>query len=224
MPVYNEEKTLRQILKKIITVALVEWEKEIVVVDDGSSDESRKILLEFADKIKIVCHDHNRGKGAALKTGFKIVTGEYILIQDADLEYDPSEYQKLLLPIEVGQTEVVFGSRILKKNNVPFSQIYFYGGILVTKVFNLFFMRSISDITTCYKVFSRKFVPELISQPSNDFVFDAIELTYVLSKSTIVEVPIAYQARPKIEGKKLNWQDGLKCVVRIAAIWIQENK
>lgn len=219
IPCFNEEKTILYVLEKVKHARLPEgWEKEILVIDDGSFDGTREILRSLKDsEIQVRYKEKNKGKGSALKLGFSLCTGDYIVVQDADSEYDPEEYPKLLAPIIQNQADVVFGSRNMKKNNIPFSAVYFYGGLGVTKVFNLFFGTRLSDVATCYKVFPRSFVPRLESLKGEDFVFDVIKLTYVLVKGgRVVEVPITYVARTREEGKKLRWIHGVKCLV---AIW-----
>jgi glycosyltransferase involved in cell wall biosynthesis len=200
------------------------WRKEVIVVDDGSTDGTRDILRKYEREVRVVENGLNGGKGSALKRGFKAATGDYIVIQDADLEYDPSDYPKLLQPIIDKKADVAFGSRVLSKNAVPLGRIYFYGGLLITKIFNLLFRGRITDLATCYKVFPRKYLGELIALPSDDFVYDVVELSYVLYRraSRIVEVPIRYDSRKKTEGKKLNWRHGLGCFGRILSLFVAE--
>lgn len=217
IPCFNEEKTILHTLEKVKHARLPEsWEKEIIVVDDGSSDRTREILRNSNDsQIQVVYKIKNEGKGAALKAGFSCATGDYILIQDADSEYDPTEYSKLLDPIIQKQADVVFGSRNMRRNNIPFNTIYFYGGLAITKAFNLFFGTKLSDITTCYKVFPHSFISRLVCISGDGFSFDAVDLTYVLvaGGGRVVEVPITYTARTRQEGKKLNWTHGVVCLV-----------
>lgn len=225
IPVFNEKATIRDILHRVDQAGLPSgWRKEIIVVDDGSTDGTRDILtLDLAAGMKsptrIIFADANGGKGAALKAGFKAAAGDYIVIQDADAEYNPAEYGKLLQPIVRGEAQAVFGSRTLGMNKVPLSRIYFYGGLFVTRVFNLFFGTRFTDVATCYKVFPRACVDELMKQPSRDFVFDVIELSYVLMRrERIVEVPISYESRGSKAGKKINWKHGLRCLSRIVTL------
>lgn len=222
IPVYNEERTILRILKKVENARLPKgWDREIIVVDDGSTDHTRKLLKHAAHTaragVRILLKELNEGKGAALKSGFALAKGDYILIQDADFEYDPREYSLLLAPIIRKETEIVFGSRNMGKKNIPFSTLYFYGGIAVTKIFNVAFGTDLSDIATCYKIFPRPLIPRLIVFPGSDFSFDVIDMTHALAKSgKIVEVPISYTARTRREGKKLCFSHGLKC---LRAIW-----
>src|SRR3989344_9556002 len=170
IPCYNEEKTIASIIEQVKKAALPnQWEKEIIVVDDKSTDNSRGILKSLNNSsLKVIFKDKNEGKGSALKIGFKVASGDYILIQDADFEYDTNDYYKLIELVDKNPGAVVIGSRNLKNNNVPFSKIYFYGGQLLTKVFNLLFLNKLSDITSCYKVFPKSLIPQMLRRPNND--------------------------------------------------------
>jgi glycosyltransferase involved in cell wall biosynthesis len=215
IPVYNEAKTIDEVLKRVSAVVLPPGiEREIIVVDDGSTDGTREVLKNYQDRFRIIFRAKNNGKGAALKEGFKVATGDYVLIQDADLEYDPNDYPALIKPVLTGKADIVFGSRVLQKNNVPFSRFYFYGGLVITKIFNFFFGARLTDVATCYKLFPSRLIPTARRLPSNDFVYDVIELSHLFVKTgAVLEVPITYAARSNQQGKKLNWRHGVRCLL-----------
>ena len=216
IPCYNEAATIERVVEQLEAVSLPEWEREIIIVNDGSIDETIQALrrLETKPGIKTFSLPRNEGKGAAVKRGLTEASGDYILIQDADLEYDPEDIPRLLAALP--KSDSVFGSRNLGSNNVPYNAVFFYGGLLVTKLFNLVFGTRLTDLATCYKLFPRRFVPALLTSDHNDFVFDAVVLTRTLGTGgTIQEVPISYRARKKREGKKLNAFHGAKIVVAL---------
>jgi len=227
IPCFNEAATIGEVVRVVAGVRLPNgWRKEIIIVDDGSSTPTREALrrIEAAQAndtetpLTILYKDKNEGKGSAIKAGLSSARGEYIIIQDADLEYDPNDYAALLSPIVDGRADSVFGSRTLRDNNVPYSAVYFYGGLLVTKLFNFAFGTHFSDIATCYKVFPRAYIPALLRSRYNDFVFDAVDLSYVLARSgTVLEVPVRYSARTKASGKKLSSKHGVEIVFAIFA-------
>lgn len=217
IPVYNEAKTIKEIIDRVENADVLNFEKEIIAVDDGSTDGTEDILKNIEYKMRntgnisrFIFSITNDGKGATLKKGLEVATGDFILIQDADLEYTPANYPKLLKPILNQETEIVFGSRFLQKNK----RNYFYaaGNILTTKLFNLIFKTELTDVATCYKIFPRKIIPELLKISDNDFVFDVIKLTAVLVKNgySIKEAPIDYFPRWHNEGKKLKLKHGLR--------------
>lgn len=225
IPVFNESNTVKQIIDRVLAVKLDSgWEKEIIVVDDKSTDGTSQMLKNIDPAVKVIYKDENGGKGAALKMGFKEVTGDYVLIQDADFEYDPEDYNKLLEPIKQGHAEIIFGSRVNSSNIVPFKRIFFYGGLFINKIFNFLFRSNFSDIATCYKLFPKRFLSEIKSNMSDDFVFDVIELPYLLFRSgqNIKEVPIKYESRGREKGKKMSWRHGSRCFFRILSIFIGE--
>ncbi len=211
MPVYNERETLTEILAQVRAVDL---EKEIVVIDDGSTDGTRDVLREEEKKgdLKVFYHQVNRGKGAAVRTGLEHACGDFIIIQDADLEYDPRDYHKLLKPILEGQAEVVYGSRFMESGETMFF-LQALGNRIVTLVTNVLYGTALSDMETCYKAF-RTEVIKAIPLRSRRFELEP-EITAKLLKRgyRIHEVPISYQGREYHEGKKLTWRDG------ITALW-----
>ncbi len=220
IPCWNESATIEQTVERIARAPLpAEWRKEIIIVDDGSDaatkDALRRIEVRPSNDAVVLYREKNGGKGAAVKTGLARATGDFLIIQDADSEYDPNEYASLLAPIIAGSANAVFGSRVLKNNNVPYNTFYFYGGLLVTKIFNLAFGTHFTDTATCYKVFSRSHIPALLESPHDDFVFDNVDLTRILARKRVVEVPISYTARTKKGGKKLSWKHGIRIVFAI---------
>jgi glycosyltransferase involved in cell wall biosynthesis len=209
MPAFNEARTIDEVLRK---VAAVPVEKEIIVVDDGSTDGTREILQKWEgrDGVRVFLHDRNRGKGKALATAIAQAKGEILLIQDADLEYDPGDYLAMLRPIESGRADVVFGSRFRgsAENRVQ-NFWHTVGNRTLTLISNVVTDLNLTDMATCYKVFHRRVVPALDLQ-SNRFGIDA-EITVKVAKRRfrIFEVPVSYFARSRAEGKKIRLRDGL---------------
>ena len=215
IPVYNEEKTIDAVIGSVQKVALKDIKKEIIVVDDFSTDNTRKILLGLMDSnLKIFFHQKNQGKGTAIRTGLKHVTGDIILIQDADLEYNPSEYGKLLRPIIEDNKNVVYGTRLeyIKHNVKNMNRLHFIGNIFLTHITNLFYNTRITDMETGYKVF-RKEVIDKIKLKAKRFDFEPEITAKILKKGyKIYEVPITFKARKFNEGKKITWRDGIKAL------------
>lgn len=223
VPVFNEKKTILEILRRIEKVIIPKVEKEIVIVDDFSIDGTREILKNLQDKYQIVFHHQNLGKGAAVRTGLRYIHGQIVLIQDADLEYSPEDYPKLLEPILRGKASVVYGSRALLRNPY-FSFWYFLGGRLVTCLANFLYGVRLTDINAGYKVFKKEIL-EKIALESNGFEF-CEEVTAKLSKKgyQILEVPVKYLPRSFADGKKLSWKDGLFAIVALIKFKFQSNE
>jgi glycosyltransferase involved in cell wall biosynthesis len=216
IPVYNEKDTIRQIYD---AVKAVDLEKEIILVDDCSTDGTREILQDLKDDAtQIVLHERNQGKGAALRSGFRNATGDIVIIQDADLEYDPGQYPKLIQPILQGKADVVYGSRFVTGE---YRRVLFFwhmvGNKVLTLLSNMFTNLNLTDMETCYKVFRRE-VLEKIQVEEDRFGFEP-EITAKLAKLNlrIYEVGISYAGRTYQEGKKIGWKDGvsaLRCILK----------
>ena len=215
IPVYNEAATVTQVVEQVLEVKLDDVEKEIIVVNDGSTDGTDAVLDSLAARwpnpLKIVHHERNQGKGAAIRTALEHVTGDVVITQDADLEYAPQEYPRLLAPFENPAVQVVYGSRNLRRN--PRSSWSFYwGGRLLSWVTNLLYGSHITDEATGYKAFRADLLRDLDLQ-SNGFEFCPEVTSKVLRRGIrIHEVPISYQPRSFAEGKKINWCDGLQAI------------
>ncbi len=210
VPVYNEIATIEIVLDRI---EQTEFDKEIIIVDDCSTDGTRELLKEkYGEKYKLLFHSHNMGKGAALRTGFENVTGDIVIIQDADLEYDPAEYPRLIEPIVQGRADVVYGSRFL---GGPHRAIFFWhyaGNKLMTLLSNIFNNINLTDMETCYKVFKAEILKDMKFRSAR-FGFEP-EFTAKIARRRmrIYEIPISYYGRTYEEGKKITWKDGFSAV------------
>ncbi len=221
IPCYNEQATIEKILEEVQEVNLGTTKKEILIVDDGSKDGTRDILKKLAAKqsnIKLLFQAHNQGKGAALKRGIQESTGDVVVVQDADLEYDPQEYKRLLYPIERGHADVVYGSRFI--GGEPHRIIYFRNQVankFLTFLSNLFTGLNLTDMETCYKMMKGELARELAQDlKAQRFGFEPeITARIAKSKAKVYEIGISYYGRSKEEGKKIGLKDGLKAIYEI---------
>ncbi len=218
MPAYNEEATIEEIVRKIDAVDLrhLSGSKELIIVDDGSKDRTVDIVKRLQKRykyIKFIKHTRNRGKGGAIKTAIKHATGQIMIVQDADLEYDPRDYVKCITPILKGKAKVVYGSRRLDKRNRQHSHFSFYlGGVGITLIFNMLFFTRLTDEPTCYKTF-RSDVIKKIKIDGNRFDWEPEVTAKIVKRGIrIHEVPIRYYPRTEDEGKKIRWKDGVDAV------------
>jgi glycosyltransferase involved in cell wall biosynthesis len=207
VPVFNERTTVAEVIRRIRAVRLP-VDVEVIIVDDGSTDGSDKVLAAVEDStVRIINHPHNKGKGAAIRTGLQAVRGDLVLIQDADLEYDPADWSRLLDPILRGKALVVYGSRFTgeRKNMLP---LHWIGNRLLSLCTNILYSSTLSDMETCYKLFDRR-VLEGITVESDRFDFEPEITAKVMRRGhRIYEVPISYAGREVTEGKKITWRDG----------------
>ncbi len=217
VPVFNEEKTIEKILKRVWDIDLGKINKQIIVVNDGSKDNTLNILKELKRlgkiKFRLINHKKNRGKSMALRTGFKYVTGDVVVIQDGDMEYDPNDFVKMLIKMGKDEVSVVYGSRILGKRKVNYSGFSFYmGGWVLTQMVNILYGGQITDEPTCYKMFETKLLKS-IPLKSKRFEFCPEVTAKILKRGIkIYEVPISYNPRKVTEGKKINIRDFMEAV------------
>ncbi|MDO8594567.1 MAG: glycosyltransferase family 2 protein [bacterium] len=217
IPAFNEKHTILEILKRIEAVSLAGVQKEIVIVDDASTDGTREILQQIRNpSVKVFFQEKNQGKGAAIRRGFGEVHGDFIIIQDADLEYDPEEYQKLLSPMQKGVADVVFGSRFVggEPHRVLYA-LHYIANKCLTLFSNLLTGLNLSDMESCYKAFTREALQAIRGElKSNRFGIEPELVARVAKKKLrVYEVGISYYGRTYEEGKKINWKDG------VSALW-----
>jgi glycosyltransferase involved in cell wall biosynthesis len=207
VPVFDERNTVVEIVRRMRAVQLP-VDLEIVIVDDGSTDGTRDVLRQLADStVRVINHDVNRGKGSAIRTGLEHVTGDLVLVQDADLEYDPEDWTKLLAPILRGKARVVYGSRFTgERRNMLF--LHWIGNRFLSLVTNVLYNTTLSDMETCYKLFDRRLLDGLTLRAER-FEFEPEVTAKILRQGVrIYEVPISYTGREFDEGKKITWRDG----------------
>ena len=208
IPAYNEAKTVRELIARVQSVPL---DKEIIIVDDASSDGTREVLGEFKNRegITVLFHEKNQGKGAALRTAFQQVKGDIVIIQDADLEYDPQEYGKLIKPILDGKADAVYGSRFLGGPHRVLLFWHYVGNKILTLFSNMLTNLNLTDMETCYKVFKASLLKQFTIESNRFGVEPEITTKLAKLKCRIYEVDISYSGRDYTEGKKINWKDGI---------------
>lgn len=214
MPAYNEEDTIEEVVHVVLRQRMV---TELIIVDDASTDRTPEIVArlaaEYGDRIQSIRHRKNRGKGAALQTAIQAATASAVIIQDADLEYDPMEYRRLLRPIATGKADAVYGSRFLGAGG--HRVLYFWhsiGNRFITLVSNMFTNLNLSDIETCYKVFRRELIQNIPLREQRFGIEPEITAKLARSHARIYEVPISYHGRTYEEGKKIGWKDGVRAI------------
>lgn len=215
MPVYNEEKTIEKIIERVQKVNLGKIKKEIIIVNDASKDRSLNIIDKIKKKyknVKVFSHKVNQGKGASIRTGLKYFTGDIVVIQDGDLEYNPEDFKKLIKPILENKNKVVYGSRLLGEErgfNVP---LHYIGNRILSLVTTLLYFRRVTDMETCYKMITKDVIKAL-KLKAKRFDFEPEITAKIIKKGyKIIEIPIIYTCRSFKEGKKITWKDGIKAL------------
>jgi len=223
MPCFNERPTVETVVERVLASP---WVRELLIVDDGSTDGTRDVLPKLIDdRVRIYLQPSNQGKGAALRRGFSEATADYVLVQDADLEYDPAEYGTLLGPLEADKADVVFGSRF--QSGEPHRVLYFWhslGNRILTLASNMFTNLNLTDMETCFKVFRREVIQSLRLEEDRFGIEPEITAKVAAGQWRIYEVGISYSGRTYDEGKKIGWRDGvhaLYCIVRYSPIGVR---
>jgi glycosyltransferase involved in cell wall biosynthesis len=214
VPVYNERTTLVEVLRRMRAVELPDGiDREIIVVDDGSTDGTREVLRQVGDStVRVLLHEGNKGKGAAVRTGIQVASGDYILIQDADLEYDPDDWPTMIAPVQRGRARVVYGSRFTgERRNMLF--LHWVGNRMLSLLTNVLYNTTLSDMETCYKLVDRSLMLDLELRSNRFDIEPEITAKILKRRIRIYEVPISYTGREFDEGKKITWRDGF------AALW-----
>ena len=209
IPVYNEEKTLLEIISKVEAVPI---NKELIIIDDCSTDSTRSLLSQFEVKHKVVYQPRNYGKGAAIRAGFSVASGDILVVQDADLEYDPSEFPQLIQPIVLGECSVVYGSRFLKKDFKPQYFMAYVGNKFLSLLTTILYRQKITDMETCYKMFKAAALDDFNLYANQFDIEPELTAKFILSGRTIKEIPISYNGRSFADGKKIGWRDGVKAI------------
>ena len=220
-PCFNEEPTIKDLLSRVLDSP---WVAEAVVIDDGSSDGTLERIREFTDpRVRLLVQPFNQGKGAALRRGFAEATADYVIVQDADLEYDPVEYGVMLEYLVTGRADVVFGSRFMTDR--PHRVLYYWhsvGNRLLTATSNMFTNLNLTDMETCYKAFRREVIQSLDLRENRFGIEPEITAKVARGDYRIYEVGISYQGRTYAEGKKIGWRDGFeaaRCIIRYSPLW-----
>lgn len=223
IPCYNEVTTVAHVVKRVLDSP---WVAEVILVDDGSTDGTRELLGDLASEadvpVRVVLHPHNRGKGAALRTGFAEATSPYVIVQDADLEYDPGEFGNLLLPLIDGRADVVYGSRFVSDR--PHRVLYYWhsvGNKVLTILSNMFTDLNLTDMETCYKAFRREVLDAIDLKEDRFGIEPEITAKVAAGRWRVFEVGISYSGRTYEEGKKIGWKDGVRavyCIVRYSPV------
>lgn len=223
IPCYNEVSTVAFVVKRVLESP---WVAEVILVDDGSTDGTRELLADLTSEgpvaMRVVLHPHNRGKGAALRTGFAEASADYVIVQDADLEYDPQEFGNLLLPLIDGRADVVYGSRFVSDR--PHRVLYYWhsvGNKVLTILSNMFTDLNLTDMETCYKAFRREVLESIELQEDRFGIEPEITAKVAAGRWRVFEVGISYSGRTYEEGKKIGWRDGVRavyCIVRYSPV------